>query len=511
MSQQCKHAVQFFDLATSNSEAGPLCSVSHITSPLGEVDDEVFFSRMLRRRGFRPLLLAVAIILLIFLRRGSINQLFSVHDQKGVDFLWTSPENPLTTPPPSSQYLAYLPHSGFHNQRIELENAIVLSIILNRTLVLPLVRLGANPLPYKPFDELLEKYSRSDKSRLFHCHTEDTAANSTVKECRKFERYTHISWQDIVDVSLLKVLGLFFVERWNFRQTWLRDTLRLRPNDTYWFKDSNAYEMQFYDETYDETRHEKYMRRVNISELRDMTRTYPLLHLGTLFGSSRLRLSIRDHKLLQAKVRSALALANPFLNRLSEQIVNKLGGHDTYYSIHLRVEDSMFAENAVGNAQVVLRTLLSRVHGLSDEVIASLRLTTSNIAPLSQHLLTLPRFNKTLRSANPQPCNIKGATSARLATLSTTLFVATDAKSHMHPALQPFLSLHPCLFFISDFPQARAELAQVVNPLDDSPMERFLLPFLDSMVAAHSAAFIGTPESTFSKYIEDVLWPRYHN
>ena len=52
------------------------------------------------------------------------------------------------------KFLAYLPHSGFHNQRIALENALTLSRLLNRTLLMPPVRLGNKPLGYAKFDTL---------------------------------------------------------------------------------------------------------------------------------------------------------------------------------------------------------------------------------------------------------------------------------------------------------------------------------------------------------------------
>ncbi|KIM33444.1 hypothetical protein M408DRAFT_309739 [Serendipita vermifera MAFF 305830] len=464
-----------------------------------------------RHRGLRPVLLASVLTICLLIYQDIIKELPSRHVERGNNFLWTGPGNQFTVPNLSSQFLAYLPHSGFHNQRIELENAIVLSIILNRTLVLPLARLGAHPLPYKPLDELLEKYSLSDKSRLSHCFTADTAANSTVKECRKFERYTHVSWQDIIDVSLLTDMGLNLVERWNFRQTWLRDTLQLSPSDIYWLKDSDAYEIQIYDNGNDETHQDKYIRRVNIPELRDATRSYPLLHFGTLFGSSRLRLSIRAHKALQDQVRNAMAFANPYLIGLSDDLVAALGGPDTYFSVHLRVGDGLFAENAVRNSHTMWKKLLSSAHGLSDEVIAGIQSQTIPIPPTSQSLFNPGYHNVALQAPDHRPCDVTGANTDS-PSLSTNLFIATDARSpRKHPALQPFLSSHPCLYFISDFPQVKSELAQIVNPLDHTPMERFFLPFLDALVASRSATVIGTPESTFSKYIEDVLWPRFHS
>lgn len=51
------------------------------------------------------------------------------------------------------RYLSYLPHSGLHNQRIALINALTLGHMLNRTVVVPYVRLG-EPLPWKLRDEL---------------------------------------------------------------------------------------------------------------------------------------------------------------------------------------------------------------------------------------------------------------------------------------------------------------------------------------------------------------------
>jgi hypothetical protein len=457
-----------------------------------------------RRRTF---LLASILTLVLFLWRDSLFIPISKHqeyDMDDVTFTWTGPENPHPIHNDSARFLAYLPHSGFHNQRIEFENAIVLSILLNRTLVLPLARLGENPLPYKPFDELFEKYGLSDKSWLSHCYSEDTAANSTVKECRKFERYTHLSWQDIVDVSRLTSLGVTFVERWNFRRTWFRDILQLDPSDIYWLKDSSAYEVQFCDVAKSEAQKGKYERRVSLLELEEDTNMYRLLHLGTLFGSSRLRLSTQEHQSIRLRVREAMSLANPYLNRLADKVVTMLGGRDTYFSVHIRAGDGLFAENAVQNSLVVWSTLLHSIVGLSEDAISELHSAVPFIPQLLSNQtpsvvpLQSPRFELCTRNRNSSA-------------LATPLFIATDARNpHTHPALQIFLSTFPCIFFISDFPWAARELAHLVNPLDNSPMDRFFISFLDALVASRGATVVGTPESTFSIYIEEVLWPQYH-
>jgi len=76
---------------------------------------------------------------------------------------------PLATSPPSSRpqtyqpnprvqpdekLLSYLPHSGFHNQRIALENALALARLLNRTLLVPPIHFGRRAIPYHNFTVL---------------------------------------------------------------------------------------------------------------------------------------------------------------------------------------------------------------------------------------------------------------------------------------------------------------------------------------------------------------------
>lgn len=89
--------------------------------------------------------------------------------------------------------------------------------------------------------------------------------------------------------------------------------------------------------------------------------------------------------------------------------------------------------------------------------------------------------------------------------------MATDALDpRTHSALGIFVATFPCLYFLADIHNVAKVLGGVVNPLDASPMTRFLLPFLDALVASKAASVVGTPESTFSRYVEDILWPTEH-
>ncbi|KAF9914721.1 hypothetical protein BX616_007691 [Lobosporangium transversale] len=69
---------------------------------------------------------------------------------------------------PNTKYLTFLPHSGFHNQRTELENALLLARLLNRTLILPKVYLGP-PMPWLTFRQLHARLLYQTKIGLEHC------------------------------------------------------------------------------------------------------------------------------------------------------------------------------------------------------------------------------------------------------------------------------------------------------------------------------------------------------
>lgn len=112
--------------------------------------------------------------------------------------LITRPEIPDIVPrPPASEerYLSYNPHSGFHNQRIALTNAILLANMLNRTLLVPPVRLG-KAIGWKDkatLQGLLEN-DRKDTARVQTClggnDVWENPAEEVESQCRTYSEYT---------------------------------------------------------------------------------------------------------------------------------------------------------------------------------------------------------------------------------------------------------------------------------------------------------------------------------
>ncbi|KAG0280645.1 hypothetical protein BGZ96_001473 [Linnemannia gamsii] len=96
---------------------------------------------------------------------------------------------------PTTKYLTFLPHSGFHNQRTELENALLLARLLNRTLIMPKVYLGP-PMPWLSFPLLHSRLLYQTKLGLEHCRAiiesqvelEDDSEDSSGREVGGMEQ-----------------------------------------------------------------------------------------------------------------------------------------------------------------------------------------------------------------------------------------------------------------------------------------------------------------------------------
>ena len=131
--------------------------------------------------------------------------------------------------------------------------------------------------------------------------------------------------------------------------------------------------------------------------------------------------------------------------------------------------------------------------------IAALRVPHSPPAPLPK--IFTPHL----------PCRGARHTSRRLKPLNTPLFISTDAPNPLaDPSILTFLQTFPCSFFLSDFPSHIASLSGLRNEYDGVEMRKFLIPFLDAMVVGRSWEVVGTERSTFSRFVQDVLWRTYH-
>ena len=402
---------------------------------------------------------------------------------------------------PTALYLTYLPHSGFHNQRISLENAFVLAALLNRTLIVPPVRLSSNPIPYLPTRNLVSAIESSNDPTLKACPSKELYDSILgTGSCNPYNDFIHLSWRYLMPIDRL-LNRIAFVERDDMRQTWFKTFLNIHSDDIYWVKDKFIYEFDFYDKSTGVSAASKYSRHIHLGDLLNQTQNHRLLHFGTLFGSGRLRLSDTLNVELQTTIREAMVLSNPLLDRLSNKVTNQMGGKDSYYALHLRLGDGVFAENATANVQAILGTALIELFGTTDK---PLHMNLPSDIPFSSRfddrsqLLQVHRLEISrapVGKAKVCSSHPRGRNYPFLQTLP--LYIATDVDPIRHPAFKPFFRTFPCIYFLSSFKDPMRTLKQVRTPFGTGGLGPYLIPLLDALVVGNSAGMIGTPNSTF--------------
>lgn len=457
------------------------------------------------------------------------------------------PPSPASRPPLDEKFLSYSPHSGYHNQRISLENALTIATILGRTLLLPPVWLG-HAIPYISFDKLQRRLQMANKGGLEHCKTlgEGGTQDPIPRECEGFWDWTMVHWDFLVDLSEVKQL-VPVRERWNLTQEWLEEDIGLAEDDIYDLKDETMYQYRFYDSKLDLEPLTKFERRIDLPQLALETANYRLLNLGTLFGTSRLHLADAGNADARTTFRRAMVFRNPLLDGITETIRDRLGGGGMYYGLHLRVGDGAFQADARKNMQEVWRRLCAEKMKLDEALCRSveegdfskyeLDRSGSKGKVLSKRANSQPQRPGAFHHAPIPPiptvvtrqdsllhpsltCRGELHTHPSLLPFNAPLFIATDAKlPTSNPHLAVFFTAFPCTFILGDFGTRSAINSEPVEGLDrlavlrdeedKVPLAQFLYPQLDAQLAAHGRALLGTPQSTYSRFAVDVLHQVY--
>jgi hypothetical protein len=412
-----------------------------------------------------------------------------------------------------ARYLSYLPHSGLHNQRIALENALTLSILLNRTLLLPPARLGTT-IKYAKYELLRERLARESKVSLAHC----AAAHPNLlqpEECIAVERWTVVPWRWLTNLDSLHAQ---FVERLDMSDNWLHDTLGLSDNNIYAVPDTSQYHFRFIDvpagknlsedvrRALAESHSFQHATTIRVADL--ASRSEQLISLGTLFGSSRLWLANSAHAQIRRRVRAAMAFRNAHIETVVDDIGKRMGTR--WLGAHVRVGDGSFKVHAAENVRDVWERLIT---GMVIDGDTRRRLDELAFDSSTADLISMSQVH-----ANT---NCRGALhqEPHLAELNSPLYIATDTPNpESDPLLFPLFRTFPCTFVLADFslPHPQSSLGDALSPLnslingyDRLKLRNFLLPIVDGMVVARSEIFEGTKGSTFSQFVEDVLVPTW--
>src|SRR6266498_1987801 len=142
---------------------------------------------------------------------------------------------------PEEKFLTYLPHSGFHNQRISFENSIFLAYFLNRTLILPPI------LFFNGLRHIYDADSDTLYSRLIHLNSNSNNFTFCKDHVCKNVQYTLYHWEELMDMRWIKN-HIKITYRREFNLTFLLDSLNITHENQYIFlKDSVDYHYRFYD------------------------------------------------------------------------------------------------------------------------------------------------------------------------------------------------------------------------------------------------------------------------
>ena len=416
----------------------------------------------------------------------------------------------------SEKFLSYLPHSGFHNQRIAFENALVLARITNRTLLMPPVRLGQSLIRGdRSYDQIYNALEMSGKEGLFHCSLK-SSKHSSSPECFDYFNYTLVPWDLLVDLKSIQREQNVMPWR-NISNSWLEKVLKVPKNETFVLKNATPYHYRFVDTYPKGEPGSRYLESISISELSRLP--HRLIQVGTLFGSSRLRLRKSLHLNYRSQVRRSMVYRNDHLLKVVTAIQVRLGG--VYIAAHIRLRDGIFAENGPINVRHIWWKLVNENLEINEGDTLQLEMETMQdptlrppIVPIDLAALRvphpeperiIPNHHSALRCRNPLH------NSTNLSILNIPLFISTDVSTpKSHPLLRLFYETFPCTFTLADFPKELALLDDMKNDYDGLPLREFMLPFLDAMIAGKAYHVVGTEGSTFSHFVEDILWRQYH-
>ncbi|KAF9165626.1 hypothetical protein BGX21_000520 [Mortierella sp. AD011] len=408
---------------------------------------------------------------------------------------------PLPTPDPNERYLAYLPHSGFHNQRITLENAFLLAKYLNRTLLVPPVYLGP-ATEWRFFDILLRRIMLQTKRGLDHCRN-IPKGDPFPAECLNYYSWTTVGWDFFYDMEKIREQ-----QRWKFRAdhsfNWMETHLGIdRERDIYIVEDRAHYDYQIYDDPNSATPFiaGKYLRRMDAKELAD--RTERVVHMGSLFASDRVLAELPENQLYKQFLRRTMILSTPILIKTSDTIVERLGGLGTFIGLHLRVGDGMFVGPAPVNIENMFNNLVNITGITPIPGYDTIMTTPTTTDPAGQGIAEEERPAREQLSI--EQCLAREAEGGKY----SIIYIATDGVYPRRNILFRKLFDHfPCIFLLDDFSETLTELKEMKN-VDGVGLGKDLIPMVDAVVSAKARYFFGTPKSTFSTYVSKQLHPAY--
>ncbi|GJJ73933.1 hypothetical protein EMPS_06291 [Entomortierella parvispora] len=323
---------------------------------------------------------------------------------------------PSRAPAEGERFLGYLPHSGFHNQLMTLENSLRLAAYLNRTLLLPPLHLShkKEALYWKEPAHLLNQWRQRTRIGSEYCRdrvdpltlppkTEEELKAMTQEElkqeqeCHFYYSWTTVPWTYFYDIPqiLSGAVGvgqqtepIRVFDRPNMTMEWLSEHLDIKDakKEIFFFEDTNRYEFKIMDDSevdYSvkpvkplepevdlstlEPSVVKWMERYTHSLLLTDLQRRPerVLHFGSLFATDRVEARSEGHKALKSFISKGMDLWNDGILEATELaeaqieawIKETQRAAPGFLGAHLRTEDGQFEKQVQKNLQRIVAWL----------------------------------------------------------------------------------------------------------------------------------------------------------
>ncbi|RCI02714.1 hypothetical protein CU098_011424 [Rhizopus stolonifer] len=403
------------------------------------------------------------------------------------------------------KYITFLPHSGLHNQRIGLLNALILAKALDRTLILPEINIGT-AIWWRP--------STIAEFRLSECPSLGVHGHA---HCKDFKKYVPVSVESIFDLSAAHAQGIRTIQRSSMSQSYFKDVLEIEQEDIYRLQDISRYSYRIYDSEDNQDDIRTFAYRVELNDLR--AREEDVIMFGSLHYTLRLALENPSLVWLANHLRQEVSISHPIVTRQALSVIPLLGGPESFVGVHLRQGDGYF-KALMDETVNTLRATLEQPELTQEQIIA--QQTLSEQASLVSTPLTVEdeaRITKLKQIDQANPNDKMGLLNQCVAWHSQKnhprlrlIFMATDTPQP-RTTLKALYDEFPCIFTLSDFPQVIESTLNMTpmltgNQMVDEEMKQLdtriaslLFPMIDAEIASHGSIFIGTRKSTFSQYI----------
>ncbi|KAF9317472.1 Bifunctional purine biosynthetic protein ade1 [Podila horticola] len=422
------------------------------------------------------------------------------------------PERPSS---PGERFLGYIPHSGFHNQRMTLESALLLTAYLNRTLLLPPLYMSKRKLTnlnWKVPSELLGNWAQRTRANFEYCRSYDPTLlppytkeqlkamtdeeRKRETECSFYHEWTVAPWTYFYDIPeiLENSMGvgghqepIRVFDRSNISLSWLVDKLGVQDfnKEIYFVNDTSRYDYQIVDDLehdygvsphVDESPLSKgswagrYSRTILLTDL--MSRPERILHFGSLFGTDRVEARSESHKAMQKYISDGMDMwnqdildATDMIERQIEEWIKITGrAAPGYLGVHFRTVDGDFAKFARRNLARIISWLSEMAKRDSKYIKAPLEAEesplSSSLSPLPSPLPSPSSSPSPLPSPSPSPSPVAEAEAGATPSL-------TEQQQEFLQRCKHAESGSPLVFMATDLhhPRQSPMLARSMDPL----------------------------------------------